>query len=76
MRLGTVVKLAAGAGVIGWLASIGALDPKLWVETFKRERERLPAQFKEAVESGKREAARAEAELDREVQAAFRSARP
>lgn len=76
MGLRTKLTLLAGVGAVGWLASIGALDPKLWVATFKRERERLPVQFKEALESGKREAARAEADLDREVQAAFRSARP
>ena len=58
-------KLVLAAGVLGWLGSIGALDPRLWVDTFKRERERLPGQLKEAVEAGKREAGRAEARQER-----------
>ncbi|HTI32674.1 MAG TPA: hypothetical protein VL422_03290 [Miltoncostaea sp.] len=57
--------------MIGWLASIGALDPKLWAETFQRERERIPDQLKEAMAAGKRAAAQAEADLDREVREAF-----
>ena len=76
MKARTKLTLLAGAGTLGWLASIGALDPKMWADAIRREREALPAQFKEAVEAGKREAARAEARLDQEVQAAFRSARP
>lgn len=64
------------AGVLGWLGSIGALDPRLWADTIKRERERLPAQLKEAVAAGRREAERAEAQLDQQVQDAFRNGRP
>lgn len=75
MRGATKVKLLIGAGVIGWLASTGALDPKLWKATFQRERERLPEQFREALQAGKLEASRAEDQLEREVQDAFRQAR-
>lgn len=69
-------KLVLAAGVLGWLGSIGALDPRLWADTFKRERERLPGQFKEALEAGRREADRAESQLDQQVQDAFTSGRP
>jgi len=69
--MGRLVKLGVVAGVIGWLHSIGALDPKLWADTFKREKERIPAQIKEALAAGKRAAAKAEADLDREVKGAF-----
>ncbi len=40
-----LVKLGVVAGVVGWLHSIGALDPKLWTDTIKRERERIPLQI-------------------------------
>jgi hypothetical protein len=66
-----ILRIGVVAGVIGWLASIGALDPKLWAATFTREKERLPGQLKEAVAAGKRAAAQAEADLDREVREAF-----
>lgn len=76
MRAATKMKLLAGVGALGWLASIGALDPRLWRETLARERERLPEQLREAFAAGTREARRAEAALDAEVQEAFRTARP
>ncbi|HMO01106.1 MAG TPA: hypothetical protein PKD59_16970 [Miltoncostaeaceae bacterium] len=66
-----LVKLGVAAGVVGWLHSIGALDPGLWADTYRRERERIPAQIKEALAAGKRAAAQAEADLDREVREAF-----
>jgi hypothetical protein len=66
-----LVKLGVVAGVVGWLHSIGALDPGLWADTFNREKERIPAQIKEALAAGKRAAAQAEADLDREVKEAF-----
>jgi hypothetical protein len=66
-----VLRIGVIAGVIGWLASIGALDPKLWADVFARERERLPGQLREALDAGKRAAAQAEADLDREVREAF-----
>jgi prephenate dehydrogenase len=66
-----LVKLGIVAGVVGWLGSIGALDPRLWADTVKREKERIPAQIKEALAAGKRAAAQAEADLDREVKEAF-----
>ena len=69
--MGRLVKLGVVAGVIGWLGSIGALDPKLWADTFTREKERIPAQIKEALAAGKRAAAKAEDDLDREVKGAF-----
>ncbi|WP_217912787.1 hypothetical protein [Miltoncostaea marina] len=65
------MKLGVVGGVVAWLGSIGALDPKLWADTIRRERERVPAQLKEALEAGKRAAAAAEEELDRDVRAAF-----
>jgi hypothetical protein len=66
--------LAIGAigGLVAWLHSIGALDPKLWKDTIAREREEIPKQIKEAIAAGKRAAAHAEAELEREVRESFR----
>jgi prephenate dehydrogenase len=69
--MGKLVKLGVVAGVVGWLHSIGALDPGLWADTFAREKERIPEQIKEALAAGKRAAAQAEADLDREVREAF-----
>ncbi|HET6690271.1 MAG TPA: hypothetical protein VFG74_05345 [Miltoncostaeaceae bacterium] len=69
--MGRLLRIGVVAGALGWLHSIGALDPKLWAETFHRERERIPAQVKEALAAGKRAAAQAEADLDREVKEAF-----
>jgi hypothetical protein len=42
--MGRLLRIGVVAGALGWLHSIGALDPKLWAETFHRERERIPAQ--------------------------------
>jgi hypothetical protein len=69
--MGRMLKLAALGGAVGWLGSIGALDPQLWIETVTRERERLPGQVKEALAAGRRAAAQAEEDLDREVREAF-----
>jgi hypothetical protein len=66
-----LLKIGIVAGIVGWLHSIGALDPKLWVETAQREKERIPEQVKEALAAGKRAAAQAEEDLDREVREAF-----
>jgi hypothetical protein len=71
--LSKIVKLGIVGGIVGWLHSIGALDPGLWIDTFKRERERVPEQLKEALEAGKRAAAQAEEDLDREVRESFRT---
>ena len=60
-------------GLVGWLHSIGALDPKLWADTIARERRRIPEQIKEALAAGKRAAAQAEEDLDREVRESFRA---
>lgn len=68
-----LIKIGIAAGTLGWLHSIGALDPKLWRDTIQRERERIPGQIREALGAGKRAAAQAEEELDREVRNAFRS---
>lgn len=65
LRLGVVLTAA------GWLQSIGALDPKLWIDTVKREKQRIPGQIREAIDAGKRAAAQAEERLDREVRDAF-----
>jgi len=74
--VGKLLKIGAVAGVVGWLHSIGALDPRLWIDTVKHEREVIPRQVQEALEAGKRAAARAEADLDREVRAAFERTPP
>jgi len=68
-----LLKIGAVAGLGGWLYSIGALSPGLWIDTFKRERERIPEQIKEALAAGKRAAAQAEEDLDREVRESFRA---
>ncbi len=69
--MGRLVKLALLGGVVAWLGSIGALDPKLWRDTIARERERIPQQLKEALAAGRRAATRAEEDLDRQVRDAF-----
>ena len=68
-----LIKIGIVAGAVGWLHSIGALDPKLWKDTIQRERERVPGQIREALGAGKRAAAQAEEDLDREVRSAFES---
>lgn len=69
--MGRLVKIGVVGGVIAWLGSIGALDPKLWRDTIARERQRIPEQVKEALAAGRRAAAQAEEDLDREVRDAF-----
>ena len=66
-----LVKIGVLVGAVGWLYSIGALDPKLWADVIRREREQLPGQIKEALAAGRRAAERAEEDLDREVREAF-----
>lgn len=66
-----LIKLGVIGGIIAWLHSIGALDPGLWADTIRRERERVPAQLKEALAAGRRAAAQAEEDLDRQVREAF-----
>ncbi len=66
-----LVKIGLIGGAVAWLGSIGALDPGLWKQTFARERERIPRQLKEALAAGKRAAAQAEEDLDRDVRNAF-----
>ena len=66
-----LVKIGVVVGAVGWLYSIGALDPKLWADVIRREREQLPGQIKEALAAGRRAAERAEEDLDREVREAF-----
>ncbi len=73
--MGKLLKIGIIGGVIAWLGSIGALDPKLWKDTIRRERERIPGQLKEALAAGKRAAAQAEEDLDRDVRNAFGSQR-
>ncbi|WP_217924198.1 hypothetical protein [Miltoncostaea oceani] len=65
------MKIGLIGGAVAWLGSIGALDPKLWRDTIARERERLPQQIREALAAGKRAAAQAEEDLDRDVRNAF-----
>lgn len=69
--MGRGVKIAAAIGVVGWLGSIGALNPRLWIETFQRERHTLRGQLDEALAAGRRASAQAEQRLDDEVKAAF-----
>ena len=71
--MGRLIKLGVVVGVVGWLHSIGALDPRLWKDTIAREREQIPQQVKEALAAGKRAAAQAEDDLDRQVREAFDS---
>ncbi len=66
-----LVKIGLIGGAVAWLGSIGALDPKLWRDTIARERERIPQQIREALAAGKRAAAQAEEDLDRDVRNAF-----
>ena len=66
-----LVKIGVVVGAGGGLYSIGALDPKLWADVIRREREQLPGQIKEALAAGRRAAERAEEDLDREVREAF-----
>ena len=68
-----LLTLGAIGGLVGWLHSIGALDPGLWADAIARERKRIPEEIKEAIAAGKRAAARAEEELDREVRESFRA---
>ena len=65
------MKIGVVGGFVTWLASIGALDPRLWKDTIARERRRIPEQIREALAAGKRAAATAEEDLDREVRNAF-----
>lgn len=65
--------VGAVGGVVAWLGSIGALSPSLWRDVIARERQRIPAQLQEAMAAGKRAAAQAEEELDREVRESFRA---
>ena len=65
------MKIGLIGGAVAWLGSIGALDPKLWRDTIARERERIPEQIREALAAGKRAAAQAEEDLDRDVRNAF-----
>ena len=64
--------IGAVGGVVAWLGSIGALSPGLWADVIQRERRRIREQLKEALAAGKRAAAEAEEELDREVRESFR----
>jgi hypothetical protein len=66
-----LIKIGVLVGAVGWLHSIGALDPGLWRDTIRREREQLPRQIREALAAGRRAAAQAEEDLDREVREAF-----
>ena len=71
--MGRLIKIGVVGGVVAWLGSIGALDPRLWADTITRERRRIPEQVSEAMAAGKRAAAQAEEDLDRDVRAAFGS---
>lgn len=66
-----LLKIGVLGGVVAWLASIGALDPRVWKDAIARERRRIPEQVAEALAAGKRAAAQAEDDLDRDVRNAF-----
>ena len=72
MKMKPLLAIGAVGGVVAWLHSIGALDPGLWADTIAREKQRIPEQVKEALAAGKRAAAQAEEDLDREVRESFR----
>ena len=74
--MGRRTKLLLAGGALAWLGKAGLLDPRVWADLLKRERQVLPQQFKEAVDAGRRAAADAEQRLDQQVQDAFNSARP
>jgi hypothetical protein len=69
--MGRLLKIGVIGGTVAWLGSIGALDPRLWKDTIARERRRIPEQVKEALAAGRRAAAQAEEDLDRDVRNAF-----
>ena len=73
--MGRRTKLLVAGGALVWLGKAGLLDPRLWADALKREREVLPGQLKEAVDAGRRAQADAEERLDQQVQDAFTSAR-
>lgn len=68
-------KLILAAGALAWLGKAGLLNPGLWADALRREREVLPGQVKEALQAGKRAQVEAEERLDQQVQDAFNSAR-
>jgi hypothetical protein len=61
-----LILAALGVGAYYWLG-----DPRGWPQALAEQRERLPAQLREAVEAGRRAAARREAEVERDLAAAL-----
>jgi hypothetical protein len=61
-----LVLTALGVGAYLWLG-----DPRGWPAALAEQREKLPEQFREALEAGKRAAARREAEVQADLAGAL-----
>ncbi|MDX6556048.1 MAG: hypothetical protein QOD86_2243 [Miltoncostaeaceae bacterium] len=61
-----LILAALGVGAYLWLG-----DPRGWPQALAEQRERLPEQIREAVEAGKRAAARREEQVQAELAAAL-----
>lgn len=65
--MGRLIILAAVGGAAGWLYTHGWCSPERIKEAVARERERVPAQIKEALAAGRRAAAERERRFDIEM---------
>lgn len=75
MRMRTLlVVVTALAGLL--MVRKGGTDPRAWPDVLKAECARMGRHAKAAAEAGKKAAARREAELESEIQAAMDAARP
>jgi hypothetical protein len=61
-----LILAALGVGAYYWLG-----DPRGWPQALAEQRERLPEQLREAVEAGKRAAARREEQVRQELAASL-----
>ncbi len=61
-----LILAALGVGAYLWLG-----DPRGWPAALAEQREKLPEQFREALEAGRRAAARREAEVTAELAASL-----
>lgn len=69
--MGRLIVIAAIGGAAGWLYTHGWCDPARITAAVARERERVPAQVKEALAAGKRAAAERERRFDLELSEAL-----
>lgn len=65
--MGRLLMIAAIGGAAGWLYTHGWCDPQRIKAAVARERERIPAQAREALAAGKRAAAERERRFDLEL---------